>query len=144
MTLAERETPPSAEALLLLGDRVRSRLSNPDDLQTLATRIGEIAARRATSYVVGASPEGDRLAGAAALASGGRLRLWQTGEPPAPVLVVDAVLISGTQLTRAVAALRRNGAPVVSAAVVHAYRDASQRVSDALAVTVEALEPVTD
>jgi hypothetical protein len=68
MTIAESATPPTAEHLLKLGDRVRSRLSDPDDLQRLALRIGEIAARRSTAYVVGASPEGDRLAGAAALA----------------------------------------------------------------------------
>lgn len=128
------------DAILVLGEAVRARLSDGDDLAAIALRVGEVARARGADTVVGASADGDRLAGAAALASSGGLRLWREGDPTSGVLILDSVLVTGVQLARATMALRSKGVSMLSAAVVAASNDALARARAELGLAIDTLD----
>lgn len=127
-------------ALMAMGEAVRARLSDGSDLATIATQIAEVARGRGADAVFGASTDGDRLAGAAALASSGWLRLWREGDQASGVLIVNSVLVSGVHIARASSSLRAFGVSTLSAAVVAATEEALGRARAELGLNIDALD----
>jgi adenine/guanine phosphoribosyltransferase-like PRPP-binding protein len=123
-----------------MGESVRARLSDGADLAAIAIQIAEVARGRGAEAVFGASTDGDRLAGAAALASSGGLRLWREGDQASGVLIVDSVLVSGVHIARARTSLRAFGVATVSAAVVAATEEALGQARAELRLSIDALD----
>jgi len=105
--------------LMAFADGLDRELADPDELAALADRLIGVAETLGAHTVTGASAAGDRLAGAVAVRSAGRVRLVDGAGPTEPVLVVDTLLATGTQILAAARTLRGDGVGrVVGAAVL--------------------------
>lgn len=104
--------------LMAIAEVLDRELADPIGLAGLADRLIGVADTLGARSVTGASAAGDRLAGAIAIRSEGRVRLVDGVSANDPVLVVDTLLATGTQLL-ATARTLRNGrvGRVVGAAV---------------------------
>lgn len=124
--------------LIALAQRVELDLGDSKHLDAVASRLLAVAREWGASSVVGASRLGERLAGAVATKSKGTLGLWSSqsnGTAPS-VVVVDALLASGSQIGKAIRAAKEHGAArtmaiaVVAdgAALELARRDVGERI----------------
>jgi orotate phosphoribosyltransferase len=128
--------------LMALADGLDRELSDPDQLALVVTRLIQVAETLGARSVAGASVGGERLAGAVAAKSAGRLRLADDGSTEQPVLLVDTVLATGTQILAAAHRLRGMGVSHVVAAAVVADQAALDVARRELGDHVEALEVI--
>lgn len=128
--------------LMALADGLDRELSDPDQLAMVVTRLIQVAETLGARSVAGASAGGERLAGAVAAKSAGRLRLADEASTQQPVLVVDTVLATGTQILAAAQRLRGMGIFHVVAAAVVADQAALDVTRRELGDHVEALEVI--
>jgi hypothetical protein len=98
-------------------------LAEPASLRAVVVDLIEVARRFGCDAVAGASPIGERLAGAM-VASGDELRLFTSAHPARCVLVVDGVVATGTQLSRAMRHALDAGAKHTPAVALMAEHDA--------------------
>lgn len=105
--------------LMAIAQGLDRELADPAGLASLADRLIGVAENLGARSVMGASAGGDRLAGAMAVRSAGRVRLVDGASTDDPILVVDTLLATGTQLLATARTLRagRRGR-VVGAAVL--------------------------
>lgn len=85
-------------------------MGHPDLLREVADQLVVIAEQNGCDTVAGASPSGERLAGAVVALAENGLRLSSPQEPGQTVLLIDTILATGTQLLRAVGSAKRAGA----------------------------------
>lgn len=105
--------------LMELADGLDRELADPTQLASVVQRLGEAADKLGARSVTGASASGERLAGAVAAQSAGRLRLTDGANTDQPVLIVDTILATGTQILATARRLQRAGVDrIVGAAVV--------------------------
>jgi len=100
------------------------QLADPRLLRSAAEEIGAVATEQGATYLLAASPEAERLVGAALVCSPhlrALSRRLAVGVGNEIVLVVDVNLASGTSLARAAKRARRSGAAQVTGAVLHAF-----------------------
>ena len=110
------EIAPSRTAQI--GEKLRAAISDPAVFRSLSERVVVSAQHFACDAVLGASRLGDQLAaGAVALANNG-LHMLADGERPKRVLIVDGLLASGMQLSRATRQVRSQGASPYAAVVI--------------------------
>lgn len=98
-------------------------LADPASLKAVVIDLIKVAERFRCDAVAGASPLGERLAGAM-VASGDRLRLFSSARQDRCVLVVDGLLATGTQLSQAMRQARDAGATHTPAVALMADHDA--------------------
>jgi len=110
------ERPLRAAAI---GERLEALGVRPDTLATVAEWVTSLAMTSGCSRLVGASRFGQTVVGAAVALSDGRLRCYQAPEAAeGGVLVVDGILVTGSQLADTATALRQDGVVRVVGAVV--------------------------
>lgn len=97
-------------------EAVSTALANPAALVAAANSVAAIARTEGCGAITGASPLGDRLAGA--VASMHSVALFDASVPEARVLVVDGVLVTGAALSILVDRLHGYGVGDIRAAVV--------------------------
>jgi orotate phosphoribosyltransferase len=124
MPVADGELPDTQQGdwavrLMALSEGIDRELASPDDLAALADRLIAVAAGLGATTVTGASQGGERLAGAMAVRSAGQVRLLDGVFDGRPVLIVETLLATGTQMLTTARALRADGAErVVGVAVL--------------------------
>jgi len=122
-TLANRDGPDDwPSRVIAMARDLDVHLSEPDGLRAVVGELVSIAKRLECDSVAGASPIGERLAGAVAASDHG-LRLFARGQSARSVLVLDGMLATGVQLTRAMHLAREGGALHTPAATLMADRD---------------------
>ena len=99
-----------------IGEVVAAQLANPELLVDIRERIAAVCVAEGCDAIAGASPIGDRIAGAVAAAHS--LRIFDDSIPSQRVLVVDGVLATGAALFLAIEEIHRAGAKETRAAVV--------------------------
>jgi hypothetical protein len=100
------------------GESLERVLADPVELTRTSLRFVEVAHELGCNRVYGASDLGQRLAGAAIALSGNGLKDHTAGVEGQAVLIVDGLLVTGTQVASAARMARRGGAASVCAAVV--------------------------
>jgi orotate phosphoribosyltransferase len=80
-------------------------------------RLVEVAHNLGCTAITGASALGERLAAAAVAVGKNGLHMYRTHEQD-PVLIVDGILVTGSQIMSAAMRLNSEGAPRPAAAVV--------------------------
>jgi hypothetical protein len=119
------------------GEALERALADPAVLTETSLRLIGVANDLGCKRVFGASAVGQRLAGAAvALASNG-LKDQSAGVQGQAVLVIDGLLVTGTQLASAARRARLAGADMVCAAAVasvEANLDMFARVAEKIVV----------
>jgi phosphoribosylpyrophosphate synthetase len=98
------------------------RLADPQNLRSAAERISQVAVEQGATYLLAASPEAERLVGAALLCSPNLRAVVQkllVGQENDAVMIVDVNLASGTSIARAARRARRSGAVQVVGTVLH-------------------------
>ena len=113
-------------------------LADPVRLKAVVMDLIGIATRFRCDSVTGASPVGERLAGAM-VASGQRLRLFSPARPGRCVLVVDGLLATGTQLSGAMRRAQDAGARRTPAVALMAEHDALASLRNSAGQEVVAL-----
>jgi hypothetical protein len=103
------------------GESLERLLADPVELTKTSLRFAEVAHELGCSRVYGASDLGQRLAGAAIALSGNGLKDHTAGMDGQAVLIVDGLLVTGTQVASAARRARRDGAASVCAAVVASF-----------------------
>jgi hypothetical protein len=101
-----------------LGESLDRALSDSAALSTVARRVYETAERLDCRRVAGASPLGERLAGAAVAIAQNGLGVYAPGESVKDVLVVDGLLATGTGVAWAAQSLKQQGVERTPVAVV--------------------------
>jgi adenine/guanine phosphoribosyltransferase-like PRPP-binding protein len=105
--------------LMSLADGLDRDLSDPRELSRLADRLIGVAEELGARSVVGASASGERLAGAVAARSAGRLRLIDGASTLEPVLIIETLMATGTQILATARALKQTGVTrIVGAALL--------------------------
>jgi adenine/guanine phosphoribosyltransferase-like PRPP-binding protein len=99
-------------------------LGHPDVLTEIADRFVVIAEEYGCQAVMGASRVGGQLAGAVVARAENGLRMFSAVDPAEVVLVIDGMLATGTQIARAVRAMKRAGAKRAVAVAVLGNPDA--------------------
>ncbi len=97
---------------------LESALAAPDVLNLATARLVALATKLGCDRVLGASPVGERLAGAMVAVAANGLRDYSAGARDRAVLVVDSAFITGIQVLTAARRARMDGAASVSAAVL--------------------------
>ncbi len=100
------------------GESLERVLADPVELTKTSLKLVEVAHGFGCSRLYGASPLGQRLAGAAIALSRNGLKDHTAGIKGQGVLIVDGILVTGTQVASAARQARRKGAALVCAAVV--------------------------
>jgi phosphoribosylpyrophosphate synthetase len=117
----EDEWPVLAAAL---GDHLDEALGEPEVLREVVGRLLAIVVASDAQFVVSASSAGRLLVGAAMASTDVPLRALVRGARAERVIVVDGVLATGVNLSRAVEFARGSGAgTVVAVAVTSARRE---------------------
>jgi uncharacterized protein YgbK (DUF1537 family) len=96
---------------------LRERYSDGPTLAAAGRDIAALATRVSAVAVVGASSIGDRLASAAVVTSTGALSLW-TPSCRRRTLIVEGLVVSGTQIVRTARRLRSSGVGSIVAVAV--------------------------
>ena len=117
MNLPSADDPVWPVAAAEIGDVVSVLLSDPEYLVEVSDRIAAVLAAESCDAIAGASPTGDRIAGA--VASTHTVRMFDFAVPARRVLVVDGVLATGAALSLAIEEIQHSGseAPEIRAAV---------------------------
>lgn len=110
-------------AITLAGE-LEAELSDPAKLIEVADRLVQLAIGAECSVVAGASPFGERLAGAVVAQSQGALRLPIGEMNGSRVMFLDGLVNTGVQIARALRAARRSGMENVVGGAVLGRRDA--------------------
>jgi hypothetical protein len=103
-----------------LGERLEQLCASGEVLATASEEIVAIANREGCVSLIGASPLGERLAGAAVAVAQNGLRIWDGKSTKRNVLVVDGLLVTGSQVSEAIQKLRSAGVGRAMAAVLMA------------------------
>jgi len=126
-------SPPAEWALraAAVGERLERLCAAGDVLARASAEIVKIAKREQCAALLGASALGERLAGAAVASAQDGLRIWDAQSNHYSVLVVDGLMVSGSQVAQAVSFARSHGARRTVAAVLMSAppRSQSPRVS---------------
>ncbi len=117
------------------GEALERALADPETLIAESRRLIEVAARLGCERLMGASPLGERLAGAMVALSANGLKDVSAGIEGLSVLVVDGILVTGVQLASASHRARSAGARSVAGAVVAAAHPSP----DQLNATIDSL-----
>lgn len=129
---------PVGEGQLLraaeVGETVKRELADPSALTDISRRLIAVADRLGCKRVFGASPLGERLAGAVVALANNGIKEHSAGVDGQHVLVVDGLLVTGVQIAAAVRRARAEGAPKVSAAVFASLMQDSEGIADDLVV----------
>lgn len=80
-----------------VGDHLDQALSDSSALASVSRAVIDAAARFSCGALAGASPLGQRLAGAAVAIANNGLRIHSPEDPTPAVLMVDGILTTGTQ-----------------------------------------------
>lgn len=110
-------------AIALAGE-LEAELADPTTLTQVADRLVQLAISAECSAVAGASPLGDRLAGAVVAQSEGALRLSAGDMNGSRVMFLDGLVNTGVQIARALRTARRSGMENVVGGAVLGRRDA--------------------
>ncbi len=110
-------------AVARAGRELEREISVADRIRVLGAEINAIAYRHGCVTVAGASTIGTMLAGAAVGASENGLRFVSPEQAGESVLIVDSLLASGVQMTRAVRTAHAAGAEKVVGLVVLADQE---------------------
>ncbi|HUP15322.1 MAG TPA: hypothetical protein VM848_04655 [Acidimicrobiia bacterium] len=102
-----------------LGDALEAELAGPGVMERVARGIASSAERMGCSYLVGASPTGDRIAAVASVLSGNGLG-YLTGSPPleGSIGIVEGFVATGWGIRYKAEQLRRLGATEVIAFII--------------------------
>jgi orotate phosphoribosyltransferase-like protein len=92
--------------------------SHEDVLISAAQAVAALAAQEGCHDLLGASPLGERLAAAAVAVAGNGLRVWGSDVDSQNVLVIDGLMVSGSQIAEASARAIQAGAAKVVATVL--------------------------
>ena len=111
-----------ARSAAALGDRLDEELADPAVLREVVTRLLDVAAAHDASFVMSASAAGRMIVGAALANADSGLRALVNGARPERVVVVDGVLATGVNMSRAVGMARDLGADTVVAVAVTSAR----------------------
>jgi len=125
--------------LMSLADGLDRDLADPEELSRLADRLIGVAEKFGARSVVGASASGERLAGAVAARSAGRLRLIDGVSTREPVLVIETLMATGTQISATARALKQTGVIRIFGAALLADPVALETARGALGGEVVAL-----
>jgi len=101
-----------------IGEHLAEALTDPALLIHVSQEFIRIAQNLQCDRVMGASPVGERLAGAVVAVANNGLRMYQARQPAEHVLVIDGVVATGAQLSAACHQAAAQGVPRVSAAAV--------------------------
>lgn len=99
-------------------ERLEAHLAGAEPLTAACASILQLATESKCDAIAGASPIGDRLAGATVAMAHNGLRVFDPARHANRVLLLDGLLVSGTQLTRATDSILLAGANHVLAVVV--------------------------
>lgn len=94
---------------IALAGRLEAEVADPATLLAVADRMVQLAISVECSAVAGASPLGERLAGAVVAQSKGALRLPVGEMNGSRVMFLDGLVNTGVQIARALRAARRSG-----------------------------------
>jgi hypothetical protein len=106
-----------------LGDHLDEALAEPDVLREVVARLLNVAVAHDVQIVLSASSAGRMIVGAAMANANNGLRVLVDGERATRVVVIDGVLATGVNLSRAVALARGSGAETVVAVAVTSARN---------------------
>jgi hypothetical protein len=109
---------------LALSESLDKELTAQDALSEVAARLRAVAVDSGCTLVAGASPTGERLAGAVVAGSEGALRLWSGAPESECILFLDGSVATGIQLVDAIRRAEHSGAPHAIGAAVIARRAA--------------------
>lgn len=140
--LSESEAGNWVVRLMAIADGLDRELADPAELAALADRLIDVAETVGARSVTGVSAGGDRLAGAMAVRSAGRVRLVDGTSTNDPILVVETLLATGTQLLATARTLRAGGVGRVVGAAVLADPTALELARRELGDQVVALEVI--
>lgn len=113
------EWPVRAAAL---GDRLEEALAEPEVLREIVARVLAVIAQHHGSFVMSASASGRLIVGAAVASADADLHALVCGTRAECVVVIDGVLATGVNLSRAVQVARDSGAQTVVAVAVTSAR----------------------
>lgn len=128
--------------LMALAEGIDRELADPTELERLADRLVSIAEMLGARSVAGASQGGERLAGAVAARSSGRVRLADGAATLDPVLVIETLMATGTQVLATAKTFRDSGVERVMAAALLADPVALEFARAELGGQVVALEMI--
>ena len=130
--LAELDSLPEALVGLRaarVGEDLDRELTTASQLSATGRRIVALAASYQCDSIRGASGLGERLAGVAVAFASNGLSIFDPARASTRVMVLDGLLVSGTNLGRAAQQVRGTGATyVLAAALMSANRDPSGAV----------------
>ena len=112
-----------APAVLGATRELEQEIAAGEALRLVAASVLNVAEDGGYEQVTGASRMGDQVAGAAVALSSKALRLWLGGPMNGPVLIVDGVLATGTQMAAMAQEARLAGASRVGGVAVVATRN---------------------
>lgn len=101
-----------------VGEHLDEALSDSRTLADVSRKVVTAAHNLSCRAVMGASPLGQRLAGAAVALSGNGLRVYSPAEDAGAVLIVDGIRATGTSIRWARETLYRAGVERTPAVVV--------------------------
>jgi phosphoribosylpyrophosphate synthetase len=119
-----------------LGDRLDEALAEPDVLREVVTRLLAVVAQHDASFVMSASAAGRLIVGAVVANAGTGVRALVNGAQAESVVVVDGVIATGVNLSRAVEVARGSGAQTVVAVAVTSARHELPEIPGASEVVV--------
>lgn len=131
-TLEEHEKKHLLIDLVQVGDRIDEVIAGSEVLSFVSRELISVAQELDCKGVAGASPTGERLAGAMVALSDNGLSVFNPKDPAKRVVIVDGMLATGTLLLRQAHKLRANGAAYCGGAVLFASRTASESLGDGL------------
>lgn len=114
----DADTPTLPMAALEIGEAIERAMESSDTLIALARGFADVAGEAGCEAVVGASAIGDRLAAATVAVAANGLRLYGPDTEAGSLLVVDGVLVTGIQISKAIYAARQRGVVEICSAVV--------------------------
>lgn len=101
-----------------LAERLQDALADGQTLATVARRVARFASDHGCDVIMGASPIGERVAGAAVAVSGNGVRGSSRADSGAQVLVVDGLYVTGSQIERTIENVMAHRPVSVSAAAL--------------------------
>lgn len=128
--------------LLSLAEGLDRELAESRELERVADSLITVAEGLGARSVAGASLGGERLAGAIAARSSGRVHLADGASTLDPLLVVDTLMATGTQVIAAAKTFHETGVRRVMAAALIADPVALDMVRAELGEQVVALETI--
>jgi hypothetical protein len=127
---------------MTLAEGLDRELAEPAELERLADSLVAVADQLGARSVAGASAGGERLAGAIAARSSGRVHLADGASTLDPLLLVETLMSTGTQVLAAARSFRATGVQRVMAAALVADPVALDTTRAQLGEQVVALETI--